>query len=895
MEEKSVLMKELENRLESLNVKKELLENEVLLHEMDYYLSELQNVNEELSNEEIVDLFMENLSLKEDSITIYYNGTVSKEVSSYSQQEDGTIKRSNMKKQIDSDREGNPIIDETYSESSYLENTEISNSQKTKETKIDRGQGRDIIANTTFEELENYSQLDESYWSEQANNQSINDEKTIGDNVGYVARRTGAGIVSGIGGVGQAVMTEAANNMNESEEKSGVEIVTEGFQAASSTGALTIDYDDIIEYEKKVFEIVKDKDKSIPEKMAGIFVEASTVAINSLSAKRLFDTTCQLYGKLMPSLGEKTMEAETVMSDAIGNMNQELSEEGEEYGTVTQTAGNVGQTIGNMAPSLLVSYLTQNPELALSIMGISAKGQATQEAINQGAELDDAVKVGNAKGMVEVGTEKLTGGLKIFGGGTLDDVTNSLTQGIENEVVQKIADEGIGIGGEVLEETISDVAGTYIDRATVDPDASYSYDDWTNTAITTTLSTVVLNMITRGLVGPINNQQIEYESSRETNNTNEKVNNIALTDENIDTTQSLENSKTETTEIQEIKKDRVTQVTAATNKLYIESDGLLADFDKVVNKYKTKSYIKEDMDVILNEYGGIVVPLTTVERMNGKVNNFTADITDKDTELEKFTKLAMSIRKNTQNTYNNEMTYSESFSNGVIDGKTNSNGLAYITKAVFEAQGIETRIVQSDTNMWNEVKIDGQWYNFDMSAYKSDLSMTNIGKYLKSDEQMQKSKKYAGKKSISSDGQNIQCDTEISQEMKKEIKSLAKENQAYIPKVNKVKNNIFDSIKGFFTKQQDNTLLPEPTIKENINLEITNYAPVGKIENQILWEIQSWDKSDVDNKINTKYILLPSIGTPIDIYNENPEVFKRRRPGVPLPAGRGGKRGGFPD
>lgn len=852
------------------------------------------------------------------------------------------------------------------------------------------------------------------------NNQSIDDEKTIGDNVGYVARRTGAGIVSGIGGVGQAVMTEAANNMNESEEKSGVDIVTDGFQAASSTGALTIDFDDILEYEKKVSEIVTDKDKSIPEKMAGIFVEASSVAINSLSAKKLFDTTCQLYGKLMPNLDEKTMEAETVMSDAIGNMNQELSEEGEEYGAVAQTAGNVGQTIGNMAPSLLVSYLTQNPELALSIMGISAKGQATQEAINQGAELDDAVKVGNAKGMVEVGTEKLTGGLKIFGGGTLDDVTNSLTQSIKNEVVQKIADEGIGIGGEVLEETISDIAGTYIDRATVNPDASYSFDDWTNTAVTTTLSTVVLNMITRGLVGPVNNPQIDYESSNRANNTteqqteyeldenekildvytpsqllekaqnqliktlnskisiedavellkfqeifkdnesvvnginkklseytlsdfaqqifnydkiaseyaqinmtnqdlkqkkteisdnvelqdelsqkrlqhnedinpyiaafadmideitlkkylntNEKVN-IALIDENSNVTQDLETQKTETTEI---KKDRITQVTAATNKLYIESDGLLADFDKVVNNYKAKSYVKEDMDVILNEYGGIIIPLTTVERMNGKINNFTADITDKDTELEKFTKLAMSIRKNTQNTYNNEMTYAESFSNGVIDGKTNSNGLAYITKAVFEAQGIETRIVQSDTNMWNEVKIDGQWYNFDMSAYKSDLSMTNIGKYLKSDEQMQKSEKYADKRSISSDNQDIQCNTEISEEMKKEIKNLAKENQAYIPKANKVKNSMLDSIKGFFTKQQNNEILPEPTVKENTNLEITDYSPIGMIKNQILWEIQSWDKSDVDNKINTKYVLLPTIGNPIDILNENPEVF----------------------
>lgn len=357
-------------------------------------------------------------------------------------------------------------------------------------------------------------------------------------------------------------------------------------------------------------------------------------------------------------------------------------------------------------------------------------------------------------------------------------------------------------------------------------------------------------------------------------NANEKEN-ITLVDENTNVTQDLEKQKTEITEIQEIKKDRITQVTVGGNKLYIEADGLLADFDKVVNKYRTDNYLKEDIEVILNGYGDIIIPLTTVERINGKISDFTSDITNKDAELEKFTKLAMSIRKNIQNTRNNGMSYVESFSNGIIDGKTNSNGLAYITKAVLESQGIEARIVQSDTNMWNEVKIDGQWYNFDMSAYKSDFSITNIGKYLKSDKQMQKSRKYANKRSMDYDSEDIQCNTEMSSKMKNKIKNLAKENEKYIPRVNRIKNNIFDSIKGFFTKHQDNPNLPESTINEKSNLEITNYSPVGMIEKQILWEIQSWDNSNVNNKIDRKYILLPTIGTPIDIYNENPEIFSK--------------------
>ncbi len=130
-------------------------------------------------------------------------------------------------------------------------------------------------------------------------------------------------------------------------------------------------------------------------------------------------------------------------------------------------------------------------------MGLSAKGQSTQEALNRGAELNEAVKIGNAKAMVEVGTEMMFSGVNIFGKRSIrrHHRKRHIRQS-KNEVGQELAKRGINVAGEVIEETISDVVGTYVDRGTVDPNAEYKLSDWSDTAVTTVLSTLVLNGIT---------------------------------------------------------------------------------------------------------------------------------------------------------------------------------------------------------------------------------------------------------------------------------------------------------------------------------------------------------------------------------------------------------------
>lgn len=75
---------------------------------------------------------------------------------------------------------------------------------------------------------------------------------------------------------------------------------------------------------------------------------------------------------------------------------------------------------------------------------------------------------------------------------------------------------------------------------------------------------------------------------------------------------------------------------------------------------------------------------------------------------------------------------------------------------------------------------------------------------------------------------------------------------------------------------KDTTLenIPKSSVSRS-SLEFTKFNPVLSFEdrNSALWEIQSWDKGNIDNKVQTSYVELPMIGNPISIMEENKEEF----------------------
>lgn len=108
------------------------------------------------------------------------------------------------------------------------------------------------------------------------------------------------------------------------------------------------------------------------------------------------------------------------------------------YDTITTTA--------NMAPSIAVGML--NPAVGSAALGVSAGGNAYQEALNEGYSVDQARGYGILSGASEVVMERLLGGISAYGGNNLGKF---FTQNMRNadSALRRIARE---IGGSMLSE-----------------------------------------------------------------------------------------------------------------------------------------------------------------------------------------------------------------------------------------------------------------------------------------------------------------------------------------------------------------------------------------------------------------------------------------------------------
>lgn len=330
-----------------------------------------------------------------------------------------------------------------------------------------------------------------------------NKDKSFLDNLGYIGKNLGAGVVGGLTGLVKSGTTEIKNNLKKSKKEGFFKNALDLFEASQNILNPTKGFSELTKKNiKNIYKNVTDKNKTKTQKATDIALSGLTEAANTfVPGKKLADEAVQLYGNAIGSeKAEKAVDKfDKTVSKPYESLSKNIREESDQYGGKTQLAGTVANVVGNMAPSIATTMLTKNPNIGLGVMGVSAKGSATQEALNKGADLEEAIKIGNAKGMIEVGTEMLTGGVNIFGKGALDNIAErGVDKAVKNKVLNYLGKKGVGIGGEVLEETISDVLGTVIDRGTVDPKASYSINDWEDTALTTVLSTLVLNALTGG-------------------------------------------------------------------------------------------------------------------------------------------------------------------------------------------------------------------------------------------------------------------------------------------------------------------------------------------------------------------------------------------------------------
>ena len=137
---------------------------------------------------------------------------------------------------------------------------------------------------------------------------------------------------------------------------------------------------------------------------------------------------------------------------------------GEKSDALAQSGGQLAATAGLQALGV-PWWLTT---------GATTLGGESENALNQGATLEEAAVSGMISAGAEILTEKISGGIS-FGGKTLDDaLTKELARGISNKAVRTLAKLGIDAVGEGNEELLSGVMSAIGQKLTYADDKEIS-------------------------------------------------------------------------------------------------------------------------------------------------------------------------------------------------------------------------------------------------------------------------------------------------------------------------------------------------------------------------------------------------------------------------------------
>ncbi len=166
----------------------------------------------------------------------------------------------------------------------------------------------------------------------------------------------------------------------------------------------------------------------------------------------------------------------------------------------TKTAAGVSNSIGEMIPSIVANIAV--PGSGIYASAVQNAGGSAMETLNSDRNnIDKAVRTGVLKGTASALTEKITGGNLIAKGG-LDNAVGRVIKGnVKSKIGQNLLYKGYQILGEMGEEQLENEAGYVIDKVINNkdmPDLKQRWEEATETAKMTGLTTIALNLVGLG-------------------------------------------------------------------------------------------------------------------------------------------------------------------------------------------------------------------------------------------------------------------------------------------------------------------------------------------------------------------------------------------------------------
>lgn len=165
-----------------------------------------------------------------------------------------------------------------------------------------------------------------------------------------------------------------------------------------------------------------------------------------------------------------------------------------------KTAAGVSSSIGEMIPAMISNIIA--PGSGIYASAVQNAGGSAMETLNSDRNnIDKAVRTGVLKGTASALTEKITGGNLIAKGG-LDNAVGRVIKGnVKSKIGQNLLYKGYQILGEMGEEQLENEAGYVIDKVINNkdmPDLKQRWEEATETAKMTGLTTIALNLVGLG-------------------------------------------------------------------------------------------------------------------------------------------------------------------------------------------------------------------------------------------------------------------------------------------------------------------------------------------------------------------------------------------------------------
>ncbi len=323
----------------------------------------------------------------------------------------------------------------------------------------------------------------------------------ITDKYEYLKREGIVGIEGGFANIQDAYATKFANAIEKGQEKPKEEAIKNSLWSLVKVISPNLGIiEDAIRDTKELLKGEKVVDKEfVKERMNQI-----TKATDRLAGLTPFlEATENISSVLDKEESEKIKNNLLNSTQWYTKQREELDKEKQKQDELTQFIGGAVNSVGNMTPSIVASAVTKDPSVGLTIMGIGSAGANARQALNEGNSLDEAIDTGTAKAWVEVGTEKLFGGINYFGKGTFDDRFSKIVEDkISSRVGKFLAKQGYDFTGEILEENISNLAGYVIDNIVTDKEIP-NIEEMLKDAGDTTASTFLTTLILKALGAPV--------------------------------------------------------------------------------------------------------------------------------------------------------------------------------------------------------------------------------------------------------------------------------------------------------------------------------------------------------------------------------------------------------